>query len=74
MFEQYGKNLALVGLMIAAGGGLFYLLGRLGVGHLPGDVSFGGRNWRVFLPLGTCLLISLLLTLLLILIHRFGKR
>jgi hypothetical protein len=33
------------------------------LGHLPGDVTFSGEGWRFYLPLGTSLLISLLLTL-----------
>jgi len=32
---------------------------------LPGDLSFGNGNVRVFVPLGTSLVLSLLLTLLL---------
>ncbi|HEX2069498.1 MAG TPA: DUF2905 domain-containing protein [Actinomycetota bacterium] len=32
---------------------------------MPGDFSFGGRNWRVYLPLGTSILISIVLTVLL---------
>jgi len=40
------------------------LLGHLGAGRLPGDLEFGGRHWKVFIPLGTCLLLSVGLSLL----------
>ena len=40
------------------------------IGKLPGDFSFGGANWRVYVPLGTSLLLSLLLTLLLTLLRK----
>ena len=33
------------------------------LGHLPGDLAFHGEGWRVYLPLGTSLLLSALLTL-----------
>ena len=39
-------------------------------GRLPGDVSFGSGNVRFFLPLGTSLLISVVLTLLFALLQR----
>ena len=41
------------------------MLGRLGVllGKLPGDVQYRGRHVTLFAPLGTCLLLSLVLTL-----------
>lgn len=60
----------MAGAVMAACGGLVYLAGRLGLGRLPGDVSFGGRNWRVYLPIGTSILLSILLTLILYLVHR----
>ena len=65
MLQQVGKLVALSGLAIAAFGGLLYLLGRLGAGRLPGDVSFGGKNWRVYIPLGTCIVLSAALSLVL---------
>ena len=36
-----------------------------GLGRLPGDFVFGGPNWRVYIPLGTCLLLSVILSLVL---------
>jgi hypothetical protein len=44
---------------------LVMLLGRLGLplGKLPGDFTYKGKNVTVFAPLGTCLLVSLVLTL-----------
>ena len=73
MFQQIGKVVVFAGLAIMAFGGLLYLLGRLGLGRLGGDVSFGGKNWRVYLPIGTCVLLSILLTLILYLVHRLRR-
>jgi hypothetical protein len=70
---QIAKLIILLGLAITAAGGLLYLLGWLGLGKLPGDISFGGKSWRVFLPIGTCLLLSAILTLVLYLLLRFRR-
>ena len=42
-------------------------------GRLPGDLAWGKGNLRVFLPCGTSLLLSVLLTLVLWLVSRFGR-
>lgn len=54
-----GAVIFLVGAMLAFGPRIPWL------GRLPGDFSFGGENWRVYVPLGTSILISVVLTLLL---------
>ncbi|MHC4519417.1 MAG: DUF2905 family protein [Planctomycetota bacterium] len=46
---------------------------RRGLFRLPGDLEFGGRNWRVYVPLGTCILLSLLLTAMLWLIQHWRR-
>jgi hypothetical protein len=64
-------------LLMAVGAGLF-LLGvvvkvgaRLGLGRLPGDLHWRMGNAHVWVPLGTCLLVSLIATVLL---NLFGRR
>jgi hypothetical protein len=53
-----GLGIAAVGLvLIAVGKGLFP--------HLPGDLSFKLGNVRVFFPLATSLVLSIVLTLVL---------
>ncbi len=73
MFQQVGKVMMLVGLALAALGAVLYGLGKAGITRLPGDVSFGGKNWRVYLPIGTCILLSVLLTLALWVISRLRR-
>jgi hypothetical protein len=34
------------------------------LGRLPGDFRFGGDNWKVYIPLGTSLLLSVVLSLI----------
>lgn len=68
--ESVGKVLVGLAILIAIVGGVFFLLGRAGVGRLPGDMSFGRGNWRVFFPLGSSILISVILSLLLTLFFR----
>jgi hypothetical protein len=66
--QQIGKLLIAIGLTIVLLGSLFLLFGQLGLFKLPGDLQFGSKNWRVFLPITSCLIISILLTLILWLI------
>jgi len=73
MVQSIGKIMVVAGLALAAAGGLLWLAGRLGLGRLPGDFSFGGRNWRMYVPLGTCILLSLVLTLVMWFILRMRK-
>ena len=49
------------------------VLGRVGLFRLPGDLEFGLKNWRIYLPIASCILISIVLTLILWLIHYFRR-
>ncbi len=71
--QQFGKWLIALGVVIIVIGLLVMLLGKVGLFRLPGDLSFGGRNWRVYFPIASSILLSLLLTLLLWLIHYFRR-
>ncbi len=65
-----GKALLVVGAVILVMGGVLVLAGRLGLGHLPGDLVLRGRRLTIFVPLATSLLLSLLATLVLWLLSR----
>jgi hypothetical protein len=67
--QQIGKLLIFIGLTIILIGVLFILLGQLGLFKLPGDLQFGSKNWRVFIPVTSCIIISIVLTLLFWLIN-----
>jgi DUF2905 family protein len=65
-----GRTLVLLGLVLIAAGLLWPLLGRLGLGRLPGDIVIQRGNFTFYAPLDTGLLVSIVLTLLLWLLHR----
>lgn len=66
-----GKALIAAGLAIAALGGLLVLYGRVPLlGRLPGDLLIERPGFTLYLPLGTCLLLSALLSLILWLLNR----
>ncbi len=65
MWAPLGKGLILIGLLIAAVGVLFLVSEKIGwIGRLPGDITIRRENFTVHLPLATCLVISVLLSLL----------
>jgi len=66
-----GRWLVAAGAVIALVGVL--ALGRVGLFKLPGDLQFGGRNWRVFFPLASCVLISIIVTVVLWLVSHLRK-
>ncbi len=65
-----GRVLVVVGLVVVGLGVLLVAGGALGLGRLPGDVSFRRGNTRIYFPLATCLVLSLLVTLILALFSR----
>lgn len=67
--QHIGKWLILAGLIIAGLGVLALVLGRFGVFRLLGDLEFGSRNWRVYFPVASCVLISIIVTFVLWLIN-----
>lgn len=72
MFDSLGKLLIVFGVVLALAGGLLVLAGKVPfLGKLPGDIVVRRDNWSVYFPLTTCIVLSLLLTLLL---SFFGRR
>ena len=73
--NDLGKLLVGLGLVLVIAGGLLLLLGRTGIplGRLPGDISYRGKNLSVYFPLGTSILLSILLSLVFYLLSRFRR-
>jgi ribose/xylose/arabinose/galactoside ABC-type transport system permease subunit len=59
-----GRLLITLGLLLIAAGVVVLLLGRLPIrlGRLPGDIYIQGKGSSFYFPLATCLLISLVLS------------
>lgn len=72
---ELGKALLGIGFLLILIGGLLVLAGRMGLplGRLPGDIAYRGKNVSVFIPIGTSILISVILSLLVYLISRFHR-
>jgi hypothetical protein len=73
--NELGKTLLGLGLLIAFVGVLLLLAGRIGLplGRLPGDIAYKGKHVSVFFPLGTYILISVVLSVLFWLFSRFHR-
>ena len=69
MLLGFGALMVLLGLILLVAGNLSGKVPWLG--RLPGDVHIQRGNWSFYFPLATCLIISLVLTLLFSL---FGRR
>ena len=61
-----GRVLVIGGLLVAALGAIFLL----GGGRLPGDLSFRRGNARIYIPLATCLIVSIVASIVLSLFSR----
>jgi len=66
-----GLLIILVGVAIVVVGLLAYAGALSWFGRLPGDLSFGGERTRVFIPITSMLLVSLVLSLVMWLLRRF---
>jgi hypothetical protein len=68
--KQLGTWLMVIGASVVALGAALYLGWLSFLGRLPGDLRFGSENVRVYIPLASMLVISLILTLVLNLCRR----
>ena len=71
--QQIGKLVLIAGIVLALLGAMIILLGHLGLFKLPGDVEFGGKNWKVYIPLANCIIVSIILTLIFWLMAYFSR-
>ena len=64
-----------LGLLLVLIGALVLLAARTGLplGRLPGDISYKGKNFSVYIPLATSILISIVLSVLLYIVSRFRR-
>jgi hypothetical protein len=73
--NDLGKGLIAVGVLFVLAGGALLLVSRMGLplGRLPGDISYRGKTFTFFAPLGTSILVSVLLSAIFYLFSRFRR-
>jgi len=69
---ELGKLLLVLGSVIIALGAALLLAGKfnLPLGRLPGDIVYRGKNTVFYFPLATCIIVSVVLSLILWLVNR----
>jgi hypothetical protein len=67
--ETAGKILLLIAAAVAVIGVVLLIVGKLGLGRLPGDIVIHRDGLTIFVPLGSMLLLSVVGSLLLYLIR-----
>jgi hypothetical protein len=69
--SDLGRLLILIGVILVVVGAAFLLAPKIPwLGKLPGDITYKRGNFSFYFPLGTCILISIILTLILYLFRR----
>lgn len=67
----FGKTLIYLGILLVIIGVVFSLLGKLPwLGHLPGDITIQRDRFTFYFPLATCILISVIISLVLYFFRR----
>ena len=64
------RLIIIFGLVLIAVGVLWPVIAKLGLGRLPGDLVIERENFRLYIPIATSLLISLLLSVVLWFLNR----
>ena len=58
------KLLIILGIVILVIGLLYPYMKKLGLGQLPGDIIFKSGNTTFFFPIVTCIIISVVITII----------
>jgi hypothetical protein len=69
--SDLGRFLIMIGVILVIAGAVLLVAPKIPwLGKLPGDISFKRGNVSFYFPLGTCILISIILTLILYLFRK----
>lgn len=70
-----GRFLIGIGLFLVLCGAVILIAGKTGLplGRLPGDLTWRGKHTTVYFPLGTSILVSVVLSVVFWLLSRWGK-
>jgi low affinity Fe/Cu permease len=68
---ELGRFLIISGMVIIVVGFLFLFADKVPIGRLPGDLRFGTDKFRVYIPIATCILLSIIITLI---VNFFSKK
>ena len=73
---EFGRLLMIIGIIITIAGAALWIAGRYlpWLGNLPGDIRYESDNVRVYFPLATMILISIIGTIILNILVRIFKR
>jgi Protein of unknown function (DUF2905) len=73
--RETGKLLMVLGIVLAGVGALLVFGGKLPfrLGRLPGDIVYQGRNGSFYFPVVTCILLSVVLSLLMWVVNHFRR-
>ncbi|TMA91449.1 MAG: DUF2905 domain-containing protein [Deltaproteobacteria bacterium] len=67
----FGKALIYLGILLVVVGVIFLLGGKIPwLGHLPGDLTIEREGYTFYFPLTTCILISVIISLVLYFFRR----
>jgi hypothetical protein len=61
---EMGKFLVIAGTVIIVLGLVFLMADKFPIGRLPGDFKFGNQRFSVYIPVATCVLLSIAITII----------
>jgi hypothetical protein len=67
------RTLVILGLVLLAAGLLWPWLMRLGLGHLPGDISIHRPHFHFYMPVTSSILVSIVLSLIVWIVSMFRR-
>jgi len=67
---SFGRLLIMLGIVLAVLGVLWPWIAKLGLGRLPGDIVIERENFRLYIPIVTSLIVSVVLSVILWILNR----
>ena len=66
-----GRFLIIAGTVIVVVGFVLVMADKIPLGRLPGDIHIGGGRFSIHVPIATCILLSILIT---VIVNLFSRR